>query len=136
MSLHLLMAVNASHHLHFHIYKMFCLCCGEIYVQEATHLAKVQKKTSFLAIMVLWTLLIKVINRFSSLLIRLQTCFRFQPRQYRDWSMLVIFHQSVSGDQFASKNNRFTTSLKVSASTIIHAWSRQCEIQQENVYAA
>ena len=36
------MALNASHRLRFHICKMFFVCCGEIYVEEATHVAKVQ----------------------------------------------------------------------------------------------
>jgi|ETNmetMinimDraft_2_1059921.scaffolds.fasta_scaffold12322_2 hypothetical protein len=36
---------------------------------------------------------------------------------------------------FASKNNLFTTLSKPIDSTMVGAWSRQCEIQQEIVYA-
>jgi Txe/YoeB family toxin of Txe-Axe toxin-antitoxin module len=34
------------------------------------------------------------------------------------------------------KNNLFTTLSKPIVSTMVGAWSRQCEIQQEIVYAA
>jgi hypothetical protein len=45
------------------------------------------------------------------------------------------FHLSKLEEVFASKNNLFTTLSKPIVSTIVGAWSRQCEIQQEIVYA-
>ena len=70
-------------------------------------------------------------------LLRLQLmCSACIPRRFHDWLSQASCQQSISDAPFASKNNRFTTSLKVNASTIIHAWSRQCEIQQENAHAA
>jgi Txe/YoeB family toxin of Txe-Axe toxin-antitoxin module len=46
------------------------------------------------------------------------------------------FHLSKLEEVFALKNNLFATSLKPIDSTMVGAWSRQCEIQQEIVYAA
>ena len=46
------------------------------------------------------------------------------------------FHLSKLEEVFALKNNLFTTLSKPIDSTMAGAWSRQCEIQQEIVYAA
>ena len=46
------------------------------------------------------------------------------------------FHLSKLEEVFALKNNLFTTLSKPIVSTMVGAWSRQCEIQQEIVYAA
>ncbi len=46
------------------------------------------------------------------------------------------FHLSKLEEVFALKNNLFTTLSKPIDSTMVGAWSRQCEIQQEIVYAA
>ena len=60
----------------------------------------------------------------------------YTQRQCHDWRSQASCQRSVSDVLFALKSNRFTTSLKAIVCTIIQAWSRQCEIQQENVYAA
>ncbi len=45
------------------------------------------------------------------------------------------FHLSKLEEVFALKSKPFTTLSKPIDSTMVGAWSRQCEIQQEIVYA-